>query len=216
MIPAADLISTLAATRVIAALPTGGRPGRAVVVTEILVQEALDVIAVPASEVAIIGEITPYLGGRALVGVHGVTTPEEVQAAVEAGAAFVLSPVANADVVAVAGDHDVAVFAGGLSPNELVSAWQLGPTGVLVHPADVLGTGYAGHTHAAVPDAPLVAGGTSPYAMGQWLASGALAIVADTSLVSDTLVGGDLSQLRDRARNYAAEARAAATWTSRS
>lgn len=205
-------IAALAATRVVACLPATGEPDRYLVVAEVLVQEGMQVLTVAAGRTDLISRLAEALGGRAMIGVHQVTTEAQVVAAAAAGAAFGLAPVSSATLTEAAREQGLPLFAGGFSPTELVAAWAYRPTGLYVYPADVLGVSYAPYAAAAVPEAPLLVGGGSPYAVGQWLAAGALAVVSDDSLVLDSLVDGDLGYLRERARGYLREARSAPPW----
>ncbi len=210
-----DAIAALAESRLVATIPADGEPDKTLVVAEILVQEGFEVLAVAPGRLDLLPRLREALGGRALLGAYGLTTPGHVLDAVTSEAAFALTSTGSETLVGLATSRELPVFAGAFTPTEIATAWSWGPTGVYVHPADTVGVTYAPHAVAAAPDAPMLVSGGSPYAVGQWLAAGTLAVVTDSSLVLDTLTGGDLGYLRERARNYVTEARSAASWVPR-
>lgn len=211
----------IAATRIIVSLPPIGTGDngerrsarRAPMVVEVCAQEGLDVVAIPAADVDVLDLMEP-LGGRATFGVTGVMDGPQLLAAAEHGATFAILSHPSDELIAMARDRAMTAFACAFTPTEIARTWQLRPDGVVVHPAEVLGTLYAPHAIAAAPGAPVIAGGTNSYVAQQWLLKGALAATTDDSFVADTLVDGNLGWLRDRARTFAAEGRAAPAWQS--
>ncbi len=210
----------IAATRIIVSLPPLGlgpegmpRPStRVPVVIEICLQEGLDVFALPASELSLFELIEPF-EGRASFGVMGVETAAQLNEAADRGAGFAVVAEATPELLHQAAQRGVAAFACALSPSELRAAWRLRPDAVVVHPAEVLGTLYAPHAIAAAPGAPVIAGGVNSYVAQQWLLKGAFAAITDEGFIGDTLADGNLAWLRDRARSFSVEGRAAPAWT---
>lgn len=213
------VFDAIAATRIIVSLPPLGKDpggqrrsgGRAPVVVEICAQEGLDVVAVPVSDLDLLGLMEP-LGGRVQFGATGVHSGLQLAAAADAGATFVVLAHATDELLSLATSRGVAAFACAFSPAEIARTWQLRPQAVVVHPAEVLGTLYAAHAIAAAPGAPIIAGGTNSYVAQQWLAKGALAAITDDSFVGDALVDGNLGWFRDRARSFATEGHTAPAW----
>ena len=128
---------------------------------------------------------------------------------------------ATPELLGLAAARGLTAFAGAFTPMEIARMWDLGPDGIVVQPAEVLGTLYAPHAIAAAPGAPIIAGGVNSYVAQQWLAKGALAATTDeafyagedvTVTLEDSLVDGNLGWLRDRARTFATEGRAAPAW----
>lgn len=207
-----DPLEVLADTRLVASLPRGLTP-RALVVATILVEEGFAALTVDVRDLAYVAKLAPVLGGRAEIGVHGVRTADELTQAQTAGASFALAPIGTKVLAQAAARRGLTFFPGAMTPAEISTASGFGAAGVLIHPAEVLGTNFAPHAIAAAGTSRVLVGGSSPYGVTQWLAAGAFAVVADSSLLSDALSTGDLGFLRDRARNYANEAERAAPWS---
>lgn len=205
-------LEVLAETRLIASFPADASV-RMVAIACVLTEEGFAAYTVDLADLDAIKRLSTVLGGRAVIGVHGVRTVEDLTKAQYAGATFALAPIGTTPLARAAADKNLPLFAGALTPTEIVAAAAIGAAGVLIHPAEVLGTNYAPHAVAAAGSAPVIVGGTSPYGVTQWLAAGALAVIADSSLLSDALDHGDLGFLRDRARNYTSEAQRSDRWS---
>ena len=74
-----------------------------------------------------------------LVGVGTVINAEQAEAAVEAGAKFVVSPGFDAELVQWCLDRDVTVIPGCVTPTEIMAAMKLGVDVVKFFPANVYG-----------------------------------------------------------------------------
>lgn len=204
-------LGMLSETRLLASFPRG-TTARSVVAATILVEEGFRALTVDIDDVELVERLGTALGGRAAMGVHGVRTADDLTRAQSAGATYVLAPIGTKTLVQAAARRSLPLFAGALTPTEIAAAAGLGAAGVLVHPADVLGTTYAPHAVAAAGSALVIVGGSSPYGVTQWLNAGAYAVVADPSLLSDATGYGEIGFLRDRARNYTAEAERVGPW----
>ncbi|HEX6868215.1 MAG TPA: bifunctional 4-hydroxy-2-oxoglutarate aldolase/2-dehydro-3-deoxy-phosphogluconate aldolase [Candidatus Limnocylindrales bacterium] len=78
-------------------------------------------------------------GGDVLVGAGTVTTATHAEAAIEAGARFLVAPGLVEEVIAVAARHDVLMLPGIATPTELLRALALGCRTVKFFPASVAG-----------------------------------------------------------------------------
>jgi len=74
-----------------------------------------------------------------LVGAGSVTTVEEAEAAIKAGARFLISPVYQPQVVKLAKEQGLGVACGALTPTEIHQAWQQGADLVKIFPIDAMG-----------------------------------------------------------------------------
>lgn len=122
------------------------------------------------------------------VGAGTVTSGEQARAAVEAGAQFIVTPGLGPDardIVDVAHSAGAAVVLGALTPSEVLTAVDLGADIVKIFPARAVGPAYLSDLHGPLPDVPLVpSGGISASNAADFLAAGALAVTAGTSVVA--------------------------------
>ncbi|MCJ1676097.1 bifunctional 4-hydroxy-2-oxoglutarate aldolase/2-dehydro-3-deoxy-phosphogluconate aldolase [Streptomyces sp. APSN-46.1] len=134
------------------------------------------------------------------LGAGTVTTPADAQRAVEAGAAYLITPTTCTDVIAEAARLEVPVLAGAYSPTEILTAWRAGATMVKLFPAATGGPEYLRAVRAPLPDIPLVpTGGIGLADAPAYLAAGAAALGIGGPLAGDACEGGDLTALSDRA-----------------
>ncbi|ALO12429.1 2-dehydro-3-deoxy-phosphogluconate aldolase [Streptomyces venezuelae] len=142
------------------------------------------------------------------LGAGTVTTPAEAQAAVEAGATYLITPVACTDVIAEAVRLDVPVLPGAYTPTEILTAWRAGATMVKLFPAGTGGPEYLRAVRAPLPHIPLVpTGGISAADAPAYLAAGAAALGIGSPLVGDACESGSLAALTDRAAAFLDEIR---------
>ncbi|WP_227878580.1 bifunctional 4-hydroxy-2-oxoglutarate aldolase/2-dehydro-3-deoxy-phosphogluconate aldolase [Arthrobacter dokdonensis] len=154
--------------------------------------------------------LVELFGARVDIGVGTITTAEQANEAMDAGAAFLVTPVTKLEVVEAAVDRDVPIFPGGLTPTELWSGWNAGATAVKVFPAGTVGPGYVGHLRGPFPDIEVIpSGGVSIEDAPAWIAAGALAVSLGGPLLGDAFRGGDLTALTGRAQRVTALAAAA-------
>src|SRR5207244_3247319 len=76
------------------------------------------------------------------VGAGSVLTPDDAEAAVAAGAQFIVAPMTDPAVIWRCRLLEVACMPGALTPTEIVSAWHAGASVVKVFPARALGPSY--------------------------------------------------------------------------
>ncbi|GHI85583.1 bifunctional 4-hydroxy-2-oxoglutarate aldolase/2-dehydro-3-deoxy-phosphogluconate aldolase [Streptomyces xanthophaeus] len=129
--------------------------------------------------------LTDAHGRRAVVGVGTVTTTAQAEAALDAGAAFLVSPYPAPEVREVA-DRRAAVFLeGGFTPGEIAAAARSGGA-AKVFPAHVGGPRYLRSLRAVLPGALIVpTGGIRPGDVHDWLAAGATAVGIGDGLPAD-------------------------------
>jgi 2-dehydro-3-deoxyphosphogluconate aldolase/(4S)-4-hydroxy-2-oxoglutarate aldolase len=112
--------------------------------------------------------------GKALVGAGTVLNAQEVQAVIDAGAQFVVSPILDAGMVETALRANVPPIPGVFSPTEIVTAYRLGAPVVKVFPAVTLGAAFFKEVKAPLPQIPLMAvGGLNAHNAAEYLHAGA-------------------------------------------
>jgi 2-dehydro-3-deoxyphosphogluconate aldolase/(4S)-4-hydroxy-2-oxoglutarate aldolase len=139
-------------------------------------------------------------GDAAELGVGTVTTAAEAEAAVDAGAAYLVTPITDVSVIEIATRRGVPVFPGGFTPTELHRGWSAGATAVKIFPASKLGPGYVSDLRGPFPSIEVIpSGGVSIADAAAWIEAGAVAVSLGGPLVGDAFRGGDLRALTQRA-----------------
>jgi 2-dehydro-3-deoxyphosphogluconate aldolase / (4S)-4-hydroxy-2-oxoglutarate aldolase len=129
------------------------------------------------------------LGDAVCVGVGTVLRPEDAEAAIEAGAQFVVTPALRRQVIATCVKRQTLVLCGGLTPTELLEAYEAGAELVKVFPAQLGGPRFIKDVLAPMPFLKLVpTGGVNPQNARDYLAAGAVAVGIGGNLVSNKLV----------------------------
>lgn len=138
-----------------------------------------------------------------LIGAGTVIGVEAATRAVESGAKFLVSPVTDLDMLAVAQQVGVASMAGALTPTEAWQAAQAGSDFVKLFPLAGLGPHYLRAMRGPLPDIRYVpTNGVTVENVAEWFEAGAAAVGIGTPLVSDRdIEAGNLSIIAERARN---------------
>ncbi len=144
-------------------------------------------------------------GDAADIGVGTVTDAEQLAAAIDAGAHYLVTPITDTHLVQTAHRAGVPMVPGGLTPTELFAAWQAGAAAVKIFPANQVGAGYVKDLHGPFPEIAVVpSGGVDLRGAVAWLAAGAAAVSVGGPLLGDAVRGGDLGALRERAQAFVA------------
>ncbi|MEU0602653.1 bifunctional 4-hydroxy-2-oxoglutarate aldolase/2-dehydro-3-deoxy-phosphogluconate aldolase [Streptomyces sp. NPDC006393] len=150
----------------------------------------------------VIAEAVREAGQDAFIGAGTVVTRDDVLRARDAGATWVVTPVGG-DAVTAAVQQGLPVLAGALTPTEAATVMAEGATAVKLFPASLGGPAYLRALKDPFPDMPLVpVGGVDAEAATEYLAAGAFAVGVGSPLVGDAAHGGDLEELRHRARRF--------------
>ncbi|HEX3871127.1 MAG TPA: bifunctional 4-hydroxy-2-oxoglutarate aldolase/2-dehydro-3-deoxy-phosphogluconate aldolase [Pirellulales bacterium] len=154
----------------------------------------------------VIEQVSAKLGRRVLLGAGTVLDAETARIALLSGAEFIVSPVVNLDVIALARRYDKLVMPGALTPTEIVTAWQAGADIVKVFPCDSMGPGYLKALRGPLPQVRLLpTGGVNLDTAASFLQAGACALGLGSSLVeAQALAKGDMARIETLARQYAA------------
>jgi 2-dehydro-3-deoxyphosphogluconate aldolase / (4S)-4-hydroxy-2-oxoglutarate aldolase len=95
----------------------------------------------------------------ALLGAGTVTDVVRAEAALAAGATFIVTPNLNLDVIRIAREHGVAIMPGAMTPSEIWNAAAAGADYVKVFPASTLGPGFFREIRGPFAEIPLMATG---------------------------------------------------------
>jgi len=143
--------------------------------------------------------------GDLLVGAGTVLTPAQVDAAVAAGARFVVAPGTSRAVVERCAEHGVVVLPGAVTATEVQAALELGVSTVKFFPAGTSG-GAAAIAALAAPfrDVRFVpTGGVGPRELGDYLRLPCVAAVGGSWMVPRDLLA---ARAHDRLRGLVADA----------
>jgi 2-dehydro-3-deoxyphosphogluconate aldolase/(4S)-4-hydroxy-2-oxoglutarate aldolase len=171
-------LDTIAAQRFVAVVRN---PPELDAVVEELVEAGVPVVEITLDTPGALAAIRRWRE-RVTVLAGTVRTLADAEAALEAGAEAVVSPVTIPAVVSFCREHGLPVVPGALTPTEVESAWQAGASLVKVFPASVGGPAYIRSLLGPLGDVPLLAtGGVTAENAAAFLAAGAVAVGADSS-----------------------------------
>ena len=129
------------------------------------------------------------LGDRVCVGAGTVLDATAAEAAIAAGARFLVTPAVVPEVIEVGRRRDVPVVCGALTPTEVLAASRAGADLVKLFPARLGGPGYVRDLLGPFPQLQLVAtGGVSAENARTFLDAGAVAVAVGGNLVSEQAV----------------------------
>ena len=89
--------------------------------------------------VDLLKELKKEYGAKLLLGSGTVTTADQCQATIDAGAEFVVSPSLHPDVIATTKKNGKVSCPGALTPTEAITAWNAGADYVKIFPCSALG-----------------------------------------------------------------------------
>ena len=143
-------------------------------------------------------------GDAVRIGAGTVLPERDLDAALAAGAQFIVTPVVNEAIIRRCVAARVPVFPGAYSPTEIVRAWDLGATMVKVFPADQLGPGYIRNVKAPLPHIRLLpTGGVSLETLPAFISAGADGFGVGSPLFDpQRIAAGDWSWLEERCRAF--------------
>jgi len=147
---------------------------------EIVLNSGLETIEITmntANAPDLIRKAVKFAGKSLVIGAGTVLTLEDLKAALDAGATFIVSPVLVPPVMEYCRKNAIPVFPGAFSPQEIYNAWSMGAAMVKVFPAKMLGPEYFKEIKGPFKDIELLAcSGVTPENMKTYFLNGASAI----------------------------------------
>jgi 2-dehydro-3-deoxyphosphogluconate aldolase/(4S)-4-hydroxy-2-oxoglutarate aldolase len=165
----------------------------------------LEITMTVPGAVEMIRDLAARFGGDVLLGAGTVLSPEVAVRCIEAGAEFVVSPGLNLKTVELCRLHDKAVCPGGLSPTEIINAFQAGADMVKVFPCSAVGGAkYLRSLRGPFPDIKLLpTGGVNLSTAEAYIAAGATALGVGSELVDPrALADRDTQTITQRVREF--------------
>jgi 2-dehydro-3-deoxyphosphogluconate aldolase / (4S)-4-hydroxy-2-oxoglutarate aldolase len=136
--------------------------------------------------VELLAELKREYEGQLLLGSGTVTTADQAEATIEAGAEFVVSPSFHPAVIAVTKAHKKLSIPGALTPTEVITAWEAGADYVKIFPCSAMGgASYLRSLLAPFPHLKLIpTGGVTHHTAVSFLEAGARALGVGSDLVN--------------------------------
>lgn len=134
--------------------------------------------------VDVIAELTRTMPGL-MVGAGTVMDARTARACMDAGATFLTSPGLDLDIVQLAGEADMLMIPGALTPSEITAACKAGVDFIKIFPCSLVGgANYIRAVKAPFPDASFIAsGGVTQQTAGDFIRAGASAVGIGEDLI---------------------------------
>jgi 2-dehydro-3-deoxyphosphogluconate aldolase/(4S)-4-hydroxy-2-oxoglutarate aldolase len=157
---------------------------------------------VPNAE-KIIASLARELGDSVLLGAGTVTTIEQANLALEAGAEYMVSPGFDPEVVSYVLGQGVSFFPGVLTPSEIMAAKKIGVEVFKLFPASRMGAAYLKDLQAPFPGIKLLpTGGIDVANAADYIKAGAFALGVGGKLVDKAAIkAGNWAALTETARD---------------
>ncbi len=136
--------------------------------------------------VDLLKELKSEYGDELLLGSGTVTTAQQAEDTIAAGAEFVVSPSFHAEVVVATKAHGKLSIPGALTPTEAITAWDAGADYVKIFPCSAVGgASYLKALLAPFPQLKLIpTGGVTHHTAAGFLEAGARALGVGSDLVN--------------------------------
>lgn len=172
---------------------------------------AVEITMTTPNAIAGIKAASDALGARALIGVGTVLDEATCQAALDAGAQFVVSPICRRELIPIAQKANKPIMLGAYTPTEAQLAHEAGADFIKIFPADTLGPNYIKALRAPLPHLKIVpTGGVDLKTIGAFFQAGVAAVGAGSSLISKSVLDqDDWPTLTKVAAEFVAAAKAA-------
>ncbi len=167
--------------------------------------DCVEITMTVANALRAIEAIADRHGDKILLGAGTVLDPETARSCMLAGAQFFVTPSLNHKTIEMARRYSRPIFPGGLTPTEILTAWEAGADGVKVFPCNALGGAkYIKSVKAPLPHVELVpTGGVNLETIGEFLAAGSMAVGIGSELIdAQSVASGNYAAVTERARKY--------------
>lgn len=140
-----------------------------------------------------------------MLGMGTLRDPVQAEAAVQAGAAFLVSPHTEAVLGKAMAATGLPFMIGALSPSEVMQAHRLGADVIKIFPGSLGGPGYLKALRGPFPDIPMMpTGGVNADNLEDWFAAGAFAVGAGSNLCPKALaLSGKFEEITQIAAKFA-------------
>ena len=149
-------------------------------------------------------ELAERFQGSFLIGAGTVMDVGQMEIALEAGASYIVSPHADAELIRETVSRGSVSIPGALTPSEIVMAHKAGAHFIKVFPAGDLGVGYMKSIRAPINHIPLLAvGGIDEFNMSEFLKTGVAGVGVGSSMVDMKMIAdGKFDELTEKVKRY--------------
>jgi 2-dehydro-3-deoxyphosphogluconate aldolase/(4S)-4-hydroxy-2-oxoglutarate aldolase len=126
-----------------------------------------------------------------LLGIGTIKSTEEAVQFVDAGADFLISPLVNPGVAAVAADNDLLWIPGCMTPTEIYNAQQLGAVLIKLFPANILGPAFVSAVKELFPGVLMMPTGgveMNQENISAWFDAGVSAVGMGSKLITKSII----------------------------
>lgn len=202
--------AALEATRIVAILRRTD-PTRAIETARAILAggvQAIEVTCDSAGVYEMIQAIANEFGDQMLIGAGTVLDLETADAALAAGARYIVSPHTDADLISTMAQRGIPCIPGAFTPTEALTAWRAGASVVKLFPSGPVGPGYLKDLRGPLRQIPfLPTGGVTLKNAADFIAAGAWGLGVGSALVDGPLVAeGRFAELTQRAAGFIAAA----------
>ncbi len=167
--------------------------------------DCVEITMTVANALKAIEVIADRHGDNILLGAGTVLDPETARSCMLAGAQFFVTPSLNHKTIEMARRYSRPIFPGGLTPTEILTAWEAGADGVKVFPCSAVGGAkYIKAVKAPFPHIDLIpTGGVNLETIADFLAAGSTAVGVGSELIdAHSVASGNYSAVTDRACKF--------------
>jgi 2-dehydro-3-deoxyphosphogluconate aldolase/(4S)-4-hydroxy-2-oxoglutarate aldolase len=152
--------------------------------------------------IQLIEQMNNILDKNIIIGVGSVLNNKTAEAAIKAGAKFVVSPILKMEIIDISHKYNIPAMPGCFTPTEIQSAFEYGADIIKVFPADAVGIEFFKAILAPMPHLKLMpTGGVSLTNAGEWLKAGACAVGIGSALLDKKAIQeNNFSKLTENAR----------------
>ena len=167
--------------------------------------DCVEITMTVAGALKAIEAIADLHGDKIVLGAGTVLDAETARACMLAGAQFFVTPSLNLKTIEMARRYSRPIFPGGLTPTEILTAWEAGADGVKVFPCSALGGAkYIKAVKAPFPHIDLIpTGGVNLETIADFLAAGSTAVGVGSELIdAQSVATGNYTAVTERARQF--------------